>query len=222
MPAIAESVFQKIDRAAIFVGDITFVASLTGPNGSNLKGLPNPNVLIELGYAAKAIGWDRIIGVFNDCHGSIADQIFNLKHRRNPVRYDFGPDEADEKAQRDRLSDALEAAIRSVLSAEHLAADGILARLDPYAQTFLRMHASMDRITPTPTNVFTLGAPVNNLDTPSYNAAVTLLRQLGVIRAIPDPTTHSIAFRWTPMGYLVLRKLGLRQSNLDLPAAAKG
>src|SRR4051812_5501669 len=50
MPAIAESVFRKIESAAVFVGDITFVASLTGPDGSAAKGLPNPNVLVELGY----------------------------------------------------------------------------------------------------------------------------------------------------------------------------
>jgi hypothetical protein len=210
IPAIAETIFNKIEDAAVFVGDVTFVGSSAAPEGSPGKALPNPNVLMELGYAAKAIGWDRIICVFNNHYGSIENQIFNLKHRRKPVSYCLGPDAGDARAQRESLSRAIEAAIQSVLRAEHNAVDEILARLDAYSQMFLRMNAATDLITPGPTNVFTLAAPVNDLDTPSYNAAVAQLRQLDVIRSVVDATTDTTAFRWTYMGYLVLQKLGLR------------
>jgi hypothetical protein len=72
------------------------------------------------------------------------------------------------------------------------------------------MHAATDAIIPKPINVFALGAPPGDLDTPSYNAAVSHLRNLGVIETVVDPSTHSVTFRWTYMGFLVLQKLGLR------------
>jgi len=39
-------------------------------------------VLLETGYAAKAIGWDRIICLFNSSMGSIEDIPFDLEHNR--------------------------------------------------------------------------------------------------------------------------------------------
>jgi hypothetical protein len=94
--------------------------------------------------------------------------------------------------------------------AEHQAVDSVLAQLDVYSQTFLRIHADADVIAPRPTNVFTLGAPAGDLDTPSYNAALQQLLQLSVIRAVPTPTNHKVTFCWTYRGYLVLQRLGLR------------
>ncbi|MBE3096927.1 MAG: hypothetical protein IMZ44_07325 [Planctomycetes bacterium] len=211
MPAIAETIFKKIEKAAVFIGDVTFVGSAVTIDGSPGKALPNPNVLVELGYAAKAVGWERIICVFNEYYGSVDDQIFNLKHRRNPIRYHLGPDRDDHASQQTTLSKGIETDIRSMLRGEHHAVDAILAQLDAYAQTFLRKYGRADVIIPRPTNVFTLGAPVGDLDTPSYNAAVEHLRQLGVIQAVADSATHAVTFRWTYMGYLVLQKLGLSQ-----------
>ena len=48
---IADTIFQKIDVLALFVADIT----LTGSTSSG-KRTPNPNVLIELGYACTGVG----------------------------------------------------------------------------------------------------------------------------------------------------------------------
>ena len=42
-PAIAETIYGKIDRAAVFLSDLTYVA--LRPKGG---GIPNPNVLIDL------------------------------------------------------------------------------------------------------------------------------------------------------------------------------
>jgi hypothetical protein len=211
IPAIADTIFEKIRNAAIFVGDITFIETTFGPDIPSAKGIPNPNVLLELGYSAKAVGWERIICVFNDYYGNIENQIFNLRHRRNPIRYRLGPEEADNSAQRDRLSRDLEAAIKSLLSAEYHAIDEVLAQLDAYSQTFLRMYAANDTIVPRPTNILTFGAPAGDLDTPGYNSAVNRLRQLGVIRTQVDTDTHSIAFQWTYKGNLVLKRLGLKR-----------
>jgi len=213
MPAIAETIFKKIEKAAVFIGDVTFVGSAVTVDGSPGKALPNPNVLVELGYAAKAIGWERIICVFNEYYGSVDDQIFNLKHRRNPILYHLGPDGDDHALQQAALCKGIETDIRSVLRAEHHAVDAMLEQLDAYDQTFLRMYGRAAVITQRPTNVLTFGAPVGDLDTPGYNAAVAHLRQLGVIRAVADSATRAVTFQWTYMGYLVLQKLGLRQQS---------
>lgn len=80
-PDIASSIFSKIDIANIFVADVSFINS-----NSKQKKCPNPNVLIELGYAAKSLGWDKIICVFNSDYGKIEELPFDLRFRR-PVSY---------------------------------------------------------------------------------------------------------------------------------------
>src|SRR5262245_60249296 len=63
-PDIAATIFEKIGAADIFVADVTFI----NPPGSKRR-TPNPNVMVELGYAAARLGWDRIICVFNRASG---------------------------------------------------------------------------------------------------------------------------------------------------------
>src|SRR5258708_6997668 len=48
-PPIAETIFRKIDSAGVFIADMTFT-------GTRLDGrpTPNPNVLIEYGWALKS------------------------------------------------------------------------------------------------------------------------------------------------------------------------
>ncbi len=59
-PDIAATIFRKIDAAKVFVCDVSCV------NKSQSGRLfPNPNVLIELGYALKSISSERIILIFN-------------------------------------------------------------------------------------------------------------------------------------------------------------
>ena len=57
LAAITETIFDKINVASVFVADLTYV----GKSHQGTKLLPNPNVLIELGYAFKSLGPERII-----------------------------------------------------------------------------------------------------------------------------------------------------------------
>jgi hypothetical protein len=74
-PPIVETIFRKIDQAAVFVPDLTFT-------GKRLDGrpTPNPNVLVEYGWALKSLGYGRIVPVMNIAHGDpIADAMpFNM------------------------------------------------------------------------------------------------------------------------------------------------
>lgn len=77
MPDITESIFTKISNSNIFIADISIINGLC-----NGRKTPNPNVLIELGYAARTLGWDKIICIFNSDYGSFSDLPFDLRNRR--------------------------------------------------------------------------------------------------------------------------------------------
>lgn len=80
-PDLIESIFNKIDECDIFIADISII---------NLKPqkrlTPNPNVLLELGYAAKSKGWSNIICIFNTEFARIEDLPFDIRSRK-PLIY---------------------------------------------------------------------------------------------------------------------------------------
>jgi hypothetical protein len=60
MADITNTILKKINESAVFVADLTPIGETNGG-----KALPNPNVMIELGWALKSLGPDRIIAVMN-------------------------------------------------------------------------------------------------------------------------------------------------------------
>jgi len=91
-PHIADTILKKIREAAVFVADVTPIDSTTGG-----KRLPNPNVMLELGYALSELGNARIVLVMNSAAGGKLDHLpFDLRHLRAPVHYSLRKD-ADEK-----------------------------------------------------------------------------------------------------------------------------
>ena len=116
-PPIVETIFQKIDEAAVFVPDLTFVSTRLDGRPS-----PNPNVLVEYGWALKSLGHSRIVPVMNTAFGEPAAETmpFDMAHLRRPIPYNC-PAEATEdtrRKQRELLASALESAIRLVLESE--------------------------------------------------------------------------------------------------------
>lgn len=90
--AIADTILEKIDRCEIFVGDVTLVT----PPDNEGRSAPNPNVLIELGYAVKHLSWRNIICVVNRAYGAADETPFDLRHRRLAVyNYTAGGNRAD-------------------------------------------------------------------------------------------------------------------------------
>src|SRR5581483_12009667 len=57
-PPIFDTILSKIEAATVFVPDLTSVATR-----SNGRLTPNPNVLVEYGFALKALKYSRIIHV---------------------------------------------------------------------------------------------------------------------------------------------------------------
>ncbi|WP_257111843.1 nucleotide-binding protein [Pseudomonas ficuserectae] len=89
-PDISHSIFEKIDAASVFVCDVSII------DLSTARSTPNPNVLVELGYAIKALGWNRIIMVMNIAYGGPDKLPFDLRSKR-ALTYTIEAD-ADEKA----------------------------------------------------------------------------------------------------------------------------
>jgi hypothetical protein len=82
-PSIVDTILKKIRSCDVFVWDGTII-------NKTARFTPNPNVLIELGYAFAVIGEGRIIGVMNKFNGIGPDQLpFDLVHRRWPILYNL-------------------------------------------------------------------------------------------------------------------------------------
>lgn len=85
-PDIVQTIFSKIDECDIFIADVSIVnkySSITdeGENG-NVRYGPNPNVMLELGYAASVVGWENVICILDTDYGSPDDLPFDLAHHR--------------------------------------------------------------------------------------------------------------------------------------------
>lgn len=114
-PPIVDTIFGKIDEAAVFVPDLTFV-------GKRLDGrpTPNPNVLIEYGWALKRHGHSYMVPIMNIAHGEPNDRTlpFDLKHLRHPITYNCPDDASDatRKTAREELAKKLADAIKLVIT----------------------------------------------------------------------------------------------------------
>lgn len=105
---IADTIFDKINSAALFVADVTLTGAT--PDG---KKCPNPNVLIELGYALRALGPERIVLVANSAGGFRPEDLpFDLRHRRGPITYEVGV-----SADKDTRTKANKALVKELASA---------------------------------------------------------------------------------------------------------
>lgn len=113
-PEIANTILQKIEKAYIFLADLTIIAKTPED-----KQVPNPNVMIELGYAMKSLSTQRIITVMNERYGTAKDGLpFDLAHRRWPIRYSLSEDTSPEdkfEIKKKLISD-LETAIKAVVA----------------------------------------------------------------------------------------------------------
>lgn len=98
-PNIPLTIFDKIAYADAFICDITTInkevieaitnreaiEGITKPQ--KLRTVPNPNVMIELGYAIAHLGWDRIIMLFNTSYGTLEDVPFDIdRHKIYPYK----------------------------------------------------------------------------------------------------------------------------------------
>lgn len=74
---IPDSILADISASDIFICDL----SIVGQSHDQKRKIPNPNVLIELGFAISKLGWSRIVVLFNGEFGDITDVPFDIEKR---------------------------------------------------------------------------------------------------------------------------------------------
>lgn len=133
MVDIAAIILNKIAGAAIFVADLTPIGQAAG------KWVPNPNVLIELGWAMHRPGWERVIGVLNTSGGAkIEDLPFDIRQRR-VITYELS--ETDDKEARKTARTTLVKLLKGAITTN------LDARAEMIAST-----ADIKRVTANPSN----------------------------------------------------------------------
>lgn len=96
-PPIVETIFKKIDNAAIVVVDMTFTGKRLDERST-----PNANVLIEYGWALKSLGHKRVISVMNEAYGKASSDSlpFDLAHVRWPTRFSLNEKASSEEKKK--------------------------------------------------------------------------------------------------------------------------
>lgn len=113
-PDIVDTILSKIRASDIFIGDITIVNSHTWIQRKfNKRKTPNPNVLVELGYAVKTLGWKRVICINNLALSNLRDLPFDIRNNRISV-YNL-VDLKKKKDAENELVSTLVIAIKSIL-----------------------------------------------------------------------------------------------------------
>jgi hypothetical protein len=94
-PDITNTILEKIEGSDLFIGDLTFIIKT-----QNNRFCPNPNVLIELGYALKCLGDGRLINVMNTAYGKPDNNLpFDLAHKRWPIQYELNEENLNKKTE---------------------------------------------------------------------------------------------------------------------------
>lgn len=111
-PPVSETILSKINAADIFVPDVTFVAETEGG-----KLIPNPNVMLEYGYALRSLTFKAMMPVMNTAFGGPERLPFDMAHARHPTQYHMEPAASDgvRRAERNKLSQKLEGILRLMM-----------------------------------------------------------------------------------------------------------
>jgi hypothetical protein len=113
-PPVTDTILGKIETCDVFAPDFTFVATTEGG-----KLVPNPNVMLEYGYALRARGYPIMMPMMNTAHGPPEKLPFDMGHLRHPMQYRLEPTakKAERRAVWKDLSDKFENVLRLMIAA---------------------------------------------------------------------------------------------------------
>jgi len=177
-PEIAGTIFRKIERSAVVVAD-TSITSLTTKKCPSRKYSPNANVMLETGYAAARLGWDRIVFVMNDRFGGPTKLPFDLRNRRWPVTFSAADTGKGLKEVVADLATRLTEQLNVCFASDYRRAEDAIAELAPHARRMLRRLAIASG--------FSDGKPDNNLLSRDDYHTHQMIR-LGLIECVADST----------------------------------
>lgn len=108
-PNISSTILNKIDSSSVVVADITLIN-----NPEDGRRTPNPNVLVEVGYAIKSLGFSRILLIQNTFNGGIEDLPFDLRGHR-VMTYASDPGDNNRADQKKALAKKILEALLGIL-----------------------------------------------------------------------------------------------------------
>ena len=112
MPDITGEILKKIDQCDVFVADVTLVGTVD--EADSAKRLSNPSVMYELGFARKALGENRLVGIVNTAFGRVEDLPFDINSARVSPYTRHRP-KADDDTEPKQLADLLYKSLKAVL-----------------------------------------------------------------------------------------------------------
>jgi hypothetical protein len=194
-PAIAETIYEKIRRCAVFLADVTFIGDVRDDDGRVKKRVSNPNVLIELGYAAATVGWERVVLVMNTKYGDPSRLPFDLRNRRFPVTYELGPE--SEKRVNSALVEEFRFQIQTCLDSEYGMVNKALLQLNAVARRLMQRMADSQGFWEQPVDE----GKVPTVQNFKHILAIEKLFQLGLIEcASVANAPEQIGYQWTYLG----------------------
>ncbi len=207
-PDISDSIFEKIRQSVIFLADLTLVGESVKRQQNKVKRFENSNVCIELGYAAHAIGWDRIVPVMNIAEGPPDAHVFHLLRRKYPIQYNLKPTESPQRKEevRAKLTEELKSAISLCLEKRLDTATRALARLDSYTLGFMLTHASEPYFSSNWSELLTASG-VPGFSRQDIFPIICRLLDMGLIWTDHDPQQQQYAYHWTDLGKQTLKLL---------------
>lgn len=120
-PNIVTTLFSKIDNCDLFIADLSLCFT---EDRQNEKKSPNPNVLLELGYAVKTLGWDRVICLCNTDYGD--KYPFDIAHNRIT---DFSLEGKSKKEVKSDIAKIIFINIRDIRKQPPRAKDGLATHI---------------------------------------------------------------------------------------------
>ena len=172
----------------------------------NGEARPNPNVLLEMGYAFGRIGFERVITVMNTAKCRPEELPIDFRNKRFPITYRLEPNQKDAEVVKANLAQELAAAIQAVVDVKHLTVEDNIKRLDIPCLSLMRRVARQSSFT-VPTSGLSFGASPEQ-DSFVLAQAVPRLLDLKAIDCVYDPQQQQYVYRWTYMGHRMLCRLG--------------
>jgi hypothetical protein len=198
-PSITDAIISRINNCNIFIADLTLVGKI-----NKNKMTPNPNVLIEMGYAAAKIGWNSIITIMNTHFGKSNELPFDLQNRRFPISYRSSPDESNRSKIKEELTKEVEDAITSIISNQEQIVHSSIEKMDYNCLMLMNMHKNNPAFsTPISTDIIMNGS-YNDIDL--YKFGIPRLLDLGLIITDYNSLNNQYAYHWTYLGQLVIKR----------------
>jgi hypothetical protein len=213
-PPIAETIYRKIKNSALFLADVTFCCDISDDKGKVKKRIPNPNVMMELGFAAATIGWSRIIVVLNKKYGSPESLPFDLRTHRFPITYELAPNSEKLEQATLELGNELELAIREGLTAEYELVDATMSRLSSYSRFVMKKHGPREPFRE---------LQADNTVLSRLDLAIAQMLELNVIRCVDVVSETGCEYAWTYLGKQCCYRLGVVEpipTRLQVPIIA--